>query len=124
MVHLDLVILSIVTNTATCEHLFYELVQIHTASRNRLKLDKVKKLSIVRQAVRKKNAIELWSQEMSASTPRRIIEAKERKMWVLLMTTTRRTRWTSGWRRSAFSKRRMIRNRTVRRRRKKNLWKS
>jgi hypothetical protein len=49
-----LVILSIVTNTATCERLFSELVQIHTAKHNRLKLDNVKKLSIVRQAVRKR----------------------------------------------------------------------
>jgi hypothetical protein len=37
-------------------------------------------LSIVRQAVHKKNAIELQSQEVSASTPGRIIEAKERKI--------------------------------------------
>ncbi len=35
--------LSIVTNTTTCERLFSELVQIHTARHNRLK-----KLSIVR----------------------------------------------------------------------------
>jgi hypothetical protein len=37
-------------------------------------------LSIVRQAVRKKNAIELQSQEVSASTLGRIIKAKERKI--------------------------------------------
>ncbi len=34
-----MVILSIVTNTATCERLFSELAQIHIAKRNRLKLD-------------------------------------------------------------------------------------
>jgi hypothetical protein len=49
-------------NTATCERLFSELAQIHTARRNRLQPDKVKKLSIIRQTVRKKNAIELQSQ--------------------------------------------------------------
>ncbi len=80
MALLALVILSIVTNTATCERLFSELAQIHTARRNRLEPDKVKKLSIVRQAVRKKNAIELQSQKVSVSTPRRIIEAKECKI--------------------------------------------
>ncbi|CAK9856433.1 unnamed protein product [Sphagnum jensenii] len=80
LARLALIILSIVTNTATCERLFSELAQIHTARRTRLKPDKVKKLSIVRQAVRKKNAIELQSQEVSASTPGRIIEAKERKI--------------------------------------------
>jgi len=37
-------------------------------------------LSIVRQAVRKKNAIELQSQEVSTSTLGRIIKAKERKI--------------------------------------------
>jgi hypothetical protein len=72
--------LSVVTNTATCERLFSKLVQIHTARRNRLKLDKVKKLSIVRQVIRKKNAIELQSQEVSVSTLGRIIKAKERKI--------------------------------------------
>jgi hypothetical protein len=77
---LALIILSIVTNTATCERLFSELAQIHTARRNRLKPDKVKKLSIAHQAVRKKNAIELQSQEVSVSTPGHIIEAKERKI--------------------------------------------
>jgi hypothetical protein len=80
LARLALIILSIVTNMATCERLFSKLAQIHTARRNRLKPDKVKKLSIVRQAVRKKNAIELQSQEVSASTPGRIIEAKERKI--------------------------------------------
>jgi len=80
LARLALVILSIITNMTTCEHLFSELVQIHTARRNRLKPDKVKKLSIVRQAVRKKNAIELQNQEVSANTPGRIIEAKERKI--------------------------------------------
>ncbi len=64
----------------TSERLFSELTQIHTARSNRLKLDKVKKLSIVRQAVRKKNAIELQSQEVNASTPGPIIEAKEREI--------------------------------------------
>jgi hypothetical protein len=59
LARLALVILSIVTNKATCERLFFELVQIHTARRNRLKLDKVKKLNIAHQVVRKKNAIEL-----------------------------------------------------------------
>jgi hypothetical protein len=34
---------------------------------------------------------------------------------------TRRTQWTSRWRRSALSKRKMIRSKTVKRRRKKNL---
>jgi hypothetical protein len=77
---LALVILSIVTNTATCDRLFSKLAQIHTARRNRLKPNKVKKLSIVLQAVRKKNVIELQSQEVSASTPGRIIKAKERKI--------------------------------------------
>ncbi len=37
-------------------------------------------MSIIRQAVRKKNAIELQSQEVSANTLGRIIEAKERKI--------------------------------------------
>jgi len=59
LARLALVILSIITNTVTCERLFSELAQIHIARRNRLKLDKVKKLSIIRQAVRKKNAIKL-----------------------------------------------------------------
>jgi hypothetical protein len=80
LARLALVILSIVTNTATCERLFSELAQIHTARHNRLKPDKVKKLSIVYQAVRKKNVIELQSQEVNASTPGRIIEAKEHKI--------------------------------------------
>ncbi len=80
MARLALVILSIVTNTTTCERLFSELAQIHTARCNRLKLNKVKKLSIVHQAVRKKNAIELQNQEVNASTHGRIIEAKERKI--------------------------------------------
>jgi hypothetical protein len=80
LVRLALVILSIVTNTVTCERLFSELAQIHTTRSNRLKPDKVKKLSIVRQAIRKKNAIELQSQKVSASTLGRIIEAKERKI--------------------------------------------
>ncbi len=80
LARLALVILSIVTNTVTYEHLFSKSVQIHTTRCNHLKPDKVKKLSIVRQAVRKKNAIELQSQEVSVSTPRRIIEAKERKI--------------------------------------------
>ncbi len=80
LARLALVILSIVTNIATCERLFSELAQIHTARRNCLKPDKVKKLSIVRQAIRKKNAIKLQSQEVSASTLGRIIEAKERKI--------------------------------------------
>jgi hypothetical protein len=47
LARLALVILSIVTNTATYEHLFFELTQIHIARHNRLKPDKVKKLSIV-----------------------------------------------------------------------------
>ncbi len=80
LARLVLVILSIVTNTTTCERLFSELTQIHTARRNRLKPNKVKKLNIVRQAVRKKNAIELQSQEVNASMHGRIIEAKERKI--------------------------------------------
>jgi hypothetical protein len=80
LARLALVILSIVTNTATCERLFSELAKNHTARRNRLKPNKVKKLSIVCQAVRKKNAIELQSQEVNASTLGRIIEAKERKI--------------------------------------------
>ncbi len=80
LARLALVILSIVTNTATYECLFSESPQIHTARRNHLKPDKVKKLSIVRQAIRKKNAIELQNQEMSKSMPRCIIEAKERKI--------------------------------------------
>ncbi len=80
LARLALVILSIIINTATCECLFSELAQIHTARRNRLKPYKVKKLSIVRQAIRKKNAIELQSQEVNASMPGRIIEAKERKI--------------------------------------------
>ncbi len=54
LVRLALVILSIVTNTTTCERLFSELAQIHTARHNRLEPDKVKKLSIVCHAVRKK----------------------------------------------------------------------
>ncbi|CAK9869002.1 unnamed protein product [Sphagnum jensenii] len=80
LARLALVILSIITNMATCEHLFSELVQIHTARHNRLKPNKVEKLSIVHQAVRKKNTIELQSQEVSASTHGCIIEAKERKI--------------------------------------------
>ncbi len=80
LARLALVILSIVTNTVTYERLFSELAQIHTARRNRLKPNKVKKLSIVHQAVGKKNVIELQSQEVSASTPGRIIEAKEHKI--------------------------------------------
>jgi len=80
LARLALVILSIVTNTATCECLFSELAQIHTVRRNYLKPDKVKKLNIVHQAVRKKNVIELQSQEVSTSTPGRIIEAKECKI--------------------------------------------
>jgi hypothetical protein len=80
LARLALVILSIVTNTATYERLFSELAQIHTARRNCLKPDKVKKLSIIRQAIRKKNAIELQNQEVSASMHGRIIEAKERKI--------------------------------------------
>ncbi len=80
LARLALVILSIITNMATCERLFFELTQIHTARCNRLKPNRVKKLSIVRQAIRKKNAIELQSQEVSASTPGRIIEAKECKI--------------------------------------------
>ncbi len=59
LARLALVILSIVTNTVICERLFFELAQIHIARRNRLKPDKVKKLSIVRKAVRKKNVIKL-----------------------------------------------------------------
>ncbi len=80
LARLALIILSIVTNTTTCERLFSELAQIHTARRNRLKPNKVKKLSIVHQAVCKKNAIELQSQEVSANMPGRIIETKERKI--------------------------------------------
>jgi hypothetical protein len=81
LARLALVLLSIVTNTAaTCERLFSELAQIHTARHNRLKLDKVKKLNIVHHAIRKKNVIELQSQEVSASTPGRIIKAKEHKI--------------------------------------------
>jgi hypothetical protein len=48
LARLALVILSIITNTVTCEHLFSKLAQIHTVRRNRLKPNKVKKLSIVR----------------------------------------------------------------------------
>ncbi len=77
---LALVILSIFTNMATCERLFFELAQIHTARCNRLKLDKVKKLSIVHQAICKKNVIKLQNQEVNVSTPGRIIEAKECKI--------------------------------------------
>jgi hypothetical protein len=69
---------------ATYEHLFSKLGQIHTVRHNRLKLDKVKKLSIVHHVVRKKNAIELQNQEVNASTPGRIIEAKERKIVVVV----------------------------------------
>ncbi len=65
---------------ATCERLFFELAQIHTARCNRLKLDKVKKLSIVHQAICKKNVIKLQNQEVNVSTPGRIIEAKECKI--------------------------------------------
>ncbi|CAK9879445.1 unnamed protein product [Sphagnum jensenii] len=80
LARLALVILSIVTNMTTCERLLSELAQIHTARRNCLKPNKVKKLNIVRQAVRKKNAIKLQNQEVNASTHGQIIEAKERKI--------------------------------------------
>ncbi len=76
---LALIILCVVINTATCERLFSELSQIHTARRNRLKAKKVKKISIVRQAVRKKNAKE--DKNMSAEdSVGRIVEAMERKL--------------------------------------------
>ncbi|CAK9877888.1 unnamed protein product [Sphagnum jensenii] len=80
LARLALFILSIVTNTATCERLSSELMQIHTARHNRLKPDKVKKLNIVRQVICKNIAIKLQSQEVNTSTPGHIIEAKGRKI--------------------------------------------
>ncbi|CAM6071397.1 unnamed protein product [Sphagnum tenellum] len=43
LARLALVTLSIITNTTTYERLFSELAQIHTARRNHLKPNKVKK---------------------------------------------------------------------------------
>ncbi|KAI9824028.1 MAG: hypothetical protein M1826_007561 [Phylliscum demangeonii] len=77
LAQLAIIILSVVINTATCKRLFSEMSQIHTARRNRLKPEKVKKISIVRQAVRTKNAIE-DSKKMDESSAGRIVEAEER----------------------------------------------
>ncbi len=123
MARLALIILSTVTNTTTCECLFSELTQIHTTRHNRFKPYKVKKLSIVRQAVRKKNAIELQSQEASASLLGRIIKAKERKIVGAIDGGDQENAVDIRMEEERIEQRRTIRSRTMRRR-KKNLWKS
>ena len=65
---LALIILSIVANTATCERLFSEWSNIQTAKRNRLHPQTTKKLGIVRNAVRKKDAVEDANRTTRAST--------------------------------------------------------
>ena len=48
------VVLSVAVNTATCERVFSEWGIIHTARRNRLAVEKVKQIGIVRTNVRAK----------------------------------------------------------------------
>eukprot|EP00842_Homolaphlyctis_polyrhiza_P002059 jgi/Hompol1/2854/HPOL_006195-RA len=75
---LALAILSVVVNTATCERLFSELALIHTSLRNRLDPEKVKKISMIRQAIRNKNALEdKVRQQSSSKKPLRMIDSTE-----------------------------------------------
>ncbi|GMF19202.1 unnamed protein product [Phytophthora fragariaefolia] len=71
------VILSIAVNTATCERYFSELASIHTAIKNRMKIDKARKLSLVRKAVREQDKVEDGMKEYT--TIKRIVVAEERK---------------------------------------------
>ncbi|KAK1929712.1 hypothetical protein P3T76_003565 [Phytophthora citrophthora] len=71
------VILSIAVNTATCERYFSELAAIHTAVRNRMKPDKARKFSLVRQAMRKRDNVELEGDERTEL--KRIVDPDERK---------------------------------------------
>ncbi|KAJ8554775.1 hypothetical protein ON010_g9708 [Phytophthora cinnamomi] len=71
------VILSIAVNTATCERYFSELASIHTAIKNRMKVDKARKLSLVRKAVRELDKAEDAVNEFM--TIKRIVVAAERK---------------------------------------------
>ena len=54
-----LIVLLVLINTATCERLFSEWGLIHTSLRNRMDPQKVKRLSIVRAAVRAKDRAEV-----------------------------------------------------------------
>jgi hypothetical protein len=47
-------VLSIAVNTASCERLFSEFGAIHTALRNRLGRDKVRRIHVIRKAIRKR----------------------------------------------------------------------
>lgn len=71
------VILSIAVNTATCERYFSELAAIHTAKRNRMKPEKARKFSLVRQAVRQLDRAE--SEEKEPMGLKRIVDATERE---------------------------------------------
>ncbi|GMF30916.1 unnamed protein product [Phytophthora fragariaefolia] len=72
---LAVVILSIAANTATCERYFSELASIHTAIKNRMKIDTARKLSLVRKAVRELDKVEDGMKEYT--TLKRIVVAAE-----------------------------------------------
>ncbi|OWZ07236.1 hypothetical protein PHMEG_00020394 [Phytophthora megakarya] len=74
-------ILSIAISTATCERYFSELAAIHTAKKNRMKSEKVRKFALIRNAVRILDKLE--SGVCSDVFLKRIIEASERECIVI-----------------------------------------
>ncbi|KAF1792758.1 Ribonuclease H-like domain [Phytophthora cactorum] len=55
---LAMLVLSIVVNTATCERYFSELALIHTAKRNKMSVEKARKIAAVRKKVREADQLD------------------------------------------------------------------
>eukprot|EP00474_Spongospora_subterranea_P006013 CRZ06471.1 hypothetical protein [Spongospora subterranea] len=75
---LAMTILSVAVNTATCERLFSELSLIHTAKRNRLLPEKVRKTAIVRKNVREQDDSGSKSKADQNDLIARIVQPAER----------------------------------------------
>ncbi|ETI46981.1 hypothetical protein F443_08711 [Phytophthora nicotianae P1569] len=74
--HIAKVILSVSMNTATCERYFSELGLIHTPRRNKLRFDKTRLISIIRNEVRERNRREGDTDE--TCKPKKPIDPTER----------------------------------------------
>ncbi|KAE9171226.1 hypothetical protein PF002_g29875 [Phytophthora fragariae] len=55
---LAMLVLSIVVNTATCERYFSELALIHTAKRNKMSVEKARKIAAIRKKVRESDHLD------------------------------------------------------------------
>ncbi|KAF1314928.1 hypothetical protein FI667_g16383, partial [Globisporangium splendens] len=85
---LAIALFSIAVNTATCERYFSELALIHTARRNRMSVEKAKKISVVRKSVRDFDRAEIQKRDDS-SPAKRIVNPSEPEKLVAYGTPNR-----------------------------------